>query len=652
MTYSAEKSRLSKEPFVIVEEDLDECANEYGVSPCTAGIQSTGTAQAGASTTITLASGDSATDDIYNTMTVRITSGTGSGQERKITDYVGSTKVATVSVAWDTNPDNTSVYAVIDRPNACYKQYGNCQDRTNYVKTTKTFKFCTKSANAPLDQGFIPCITQHPTTTPSKIIPGKSLGTRTVVDIRMQDFPHHDRGFDPYFEDRTWYPNADQRGTFFGKFHARNKYYQSRDCRVKFGFISPDGFSEDDFVTHYYVIEEMNGPDANDMVTHRFNDVLKKTNYDRAQCPMASQGKLSADILAAAGSLTLTPAGIGNSEYPASGYVSVDSETMAFTRVADVLTLTRAQYGTTAADHTAGATVQLGYAPVAKNVIDVVYEILVDYAGIDSALIPYADWIQEKTDYLSIYNLTTIVHEPTGVSTLLNELVVECGLLIAWDEQNQEIMLKAVRSGTTASVINDGKIIKGSFSVKDKPNERLSQIWYHYDWKTPFDRSELQDFNSTNIYADAESESANKYGETRQEKIYSRWVTATGIVAEVASRRLKRYKDNPKYIETQIDIKDAVKIGDYIGIESDRNQDESGDAGLEGYQVISVKNIDKYSKQHLELMFQPFNRYGLIGPDSLPDYTSATQVQKDTYAWICDTSTLLMSNGDDPYVIQ
>ena len=73
----------------------------------------TGTAQAGStSTTIKLASGASATNDIYNTMTVYLSSGTGSGQIRTITDYVGSTKVATVA-AWTTTPDATSVYEVM-----------------------------------------------------------------------------------------------------------------------------------------------------------------------------------------------------------------------------------------------------------------------------------------------------------------------------------------------------------------------------------------------------------------------------------------------------------------------------------------------------------------------------------------------------------
>ncbi len=70
-----------------------------------------GTAQAGSGTTITLAAGASATDDIYNAYTVTITGGTGIGEVQTITDYNGTTKVATVA-SWGTNPDSTSTYTV------------------------------------------------------------------------------------------------------------------------------------------------------------------------------------------------------------------------------------------------------------------------------------------------------------------------------------------------------------------------------------------------------------------------------------------------------------------------------------------------------------------------------------------------------------
>ena len=76
-----------------------------------------GTAQAGASTTITLASGASIDNDRYNNYSIILTGGTGSGQLNIITDYVGSSKVATVS-SWSTNPDNTTTYEIIGDANA------------------------------------------------------------------------------------------------------------------------------------------------------------------------------------------------------------------------------------------------------------------------------------------------------------------------------------------------------------------------------------------------------------------------------------------------------------------------------------------------------------------------------------------------------
>jgi hypothetical protein len=106
-----------------------------------------GTAQAGASTTITLDAGALANDDIYNGATVTITGGTGSGQVRIISDYVGSTKVATVSTAWSTTPDNTSTFTVSSQVG----QYINAspQGRARIVSITST-----TVANAVLEYPF------------------------------------------------------------------------------------------------------------------------------------------------------------------------------------------------------------------------------------------------------------------------------------------------------------------------------------------------------------------------------------------------------------------------------------------------------------------------------------------------------------------
>ena len=78
------------------------------------GLQSSrsNTAQAGGATTITLDASANATNNFYNNMLLVTTGGTGAGQARFITAYVGATKVATVAT-WTTNPDATTTFAIM-----------------------------------------------------------------------------------------------------------------------------------------------------------------------------------------------------------------------------------------------------------------------------------------------------------------------------------------------------------------------------------------------------------------------------------------------------------------------------------------------------------------------------------------------------------
>lgn len=73
-----------------------------------------GVAQSGGASTITLAAGASAIDNdpTYVGHVISINSGTGAGQQRVISSYVGATKVATVSSAWTTTPNSTSNYSI------------------------------------------------------------------------------------------------------------------------------------------------------------------------------------------------------------------------------------------------------------------------------------------------------------------------------------------------------------------------------------------------------------------------------------------------------------------------------------------------------------------------------------------------------------
>lgn len=97
----------------------------------------TGTAQAGAASTITLANAAIATDNIYQGELIWIVSGTGAGQVRVISGYVGATRVATVGRPWTAQPDATSVYRIlpIQSPvldNSLRVTVGTNADKTGY----------------------------------------------------------------------------------------------------------------------------------------------------------------------------------------------------------------------------------------------------------------------------------------------------------------------------------------------------------------------------------------------------------------------------------------------------------------------------------------------------------------------------------------
>lgn len=97
-----------------------DATSEYSIAPAmvhsevSANCLHTGYAQAGGDNTITLASDASAVADYYNGQVVALHhNGTSAaGQARKVIDYDGTTKIATVDSNWRTNPAVDTVYSV------------------------------------------------------------------------------------------------------------------------------------------------------------------------------------------------------------------------------------------------------------------------------------------------------------------------------------------------------------------------------------------------------------------------------------------------------------------------------------------------------------------------------------------------------------
>ncbi len=236
-------------PASVFEADLDTCLNVFGVSPCTAGRVNSGTLQVGGTTVVRLATSASTADDFYNGMTLRSTGGTGSGQERKIVDYVGATRDATVSVAFSPALDGTTTYDVIDRPNGCYNVFSGpspCQDKPNYVKGMKTVKFCSRGMPIPGGEQIRPYLLKS-APAPTEISTAKGLAARSKTTITFTDEPTGFDDLDKYAADRI----AVAGGTYWLRLIARNPNYGGRFARLRRGYVVRRALSLPGIVGNY-----------------------------------------------------------------------------------------------------------------------------------------------------------------------------------------------------------------------------------------------------------------------------------------------------------------------------------------------------------------------------------------------------------------
>jgi hypothetical protein len=142
-------------------------------------------------------------------------------------------------------------------------------------------------------------------------------------------------GLDNYLSSRSYDPF--NQGTFWGKFRARVPSMEGFACRILRGDVDQD--LADYSVEHYIITSAVMDAAG---ISIQAKDFLALCDTKKAQAPDISNGRLLAAIATtAATTATLTPAGIGNDEYPASGKLCLSGkEIVSFTRSGDVLTIT------------------------------------------------------------------------------------------------------------------------------------------------------------------------------------------------------------------------------------------------------------------------------------------------------------------------
>ncbi len=607
MAYDDVKAEMGREPVIIVEVDVQACSLTYGSSPCTA-------------------------------------SGTGDDK--------------------------------------CFQSSSTCDDIANFATSTKTFRFASTRIDELQGSGDPPT---YPTVTglsmaPTQLTPGKGLGIRSKVSVTLQDHPDGDIGIDQYLSDRTYDPN--ERGSFWSKWITRWPFYEGNEMRIKTGYLDSDGaYDASNFITRTYFIDTVTGPSANGKVTITAKDVLKFADAEKAQIPSQSEATITTDITASATSIGIDdPNDDVKDAYDAGQtFIRIDDEVLNVTNVTGAnpsytLTVTRATMPSlytgslTAEAHDEGATVQHCYYFDAQEIDDIVNTLLSTYAGISGSFLPTSDW-QDVVDFgLQNYQFTSLITEPTAVKELLDE-ITEHTIMLWWNERDSEVQMRSIiQSAIDYGPFNDtDNVIADSVNVARDDRSRLSQVWLAYGLRTPVaERDELKNYSAVKVSADLDAEGTLEYGQKRIRKIWSRWLFLDkgAVASEIANRLLNYYRDTKHIITLDLDPKDdSAWTGDIISLTTRQVQDSTGDNPERTYRILETNENFKAGGVRYQHTLQSTgsifgkepSRYGLIGPNTLNNYSTESDANKAKYAFIAEDDRGDGNPGfptsDEPYRI-
>lgn len=546
-------------------------------------------------------------------------------------------------------------------PRKCYNTFSTCSYKQAYNKGTLTLKFIEGSHPVKGDN-YIPALKSVSGREQEINIAGftpnvGALGQRASVTVKFSDFPTRDVLTDKYWQERmSGAAQVDEagydplsRGSFWQKYRARTPNFAGRSLRVVQAYYSDSGTIIYDKI-RYYVVSEFSGPDSSGDYTITAKDVLSLADDKNAQAPKQVRGVLLADIDATQTTAVLTPAGIGNLEYPAQGFATIGSEIVSFFRTGDSMTLTRGMKGTQAATHSANDSFQPCFNVTNVRADAVIRDLLVNYANIPAVYIPYTDWQSEFTRWGSKMVLNATICKPTGVAELLKE-INQLGITMWWDEIGQRIRIKLNHPNEEApKQISDAASVM-NIVRQDNDDERATRVAF---WAVQIDPTKAlaqDNFIRQYLAIFVDGENPNMYGKPTVKTIYTRWMNQgnDAAIKIIAGRLLTRYKVAPVTYQVTLDAKDDMSLADTVELTSYANSDITGKPETTMNQVYYRK--DDKSGSTLQVRLQRFlfdARYGYIAENSRPRYNASSPAQKIRGSYFVGP-TLQFSDGAPPY---
>jgi len=557
----------------------------------------------------------------------------------------------------------------------CAYSWATCEDKDNFVLTSRIFKFSSKHGFKIFDGEEVQPTLTAVSDIPTEIDPKKSITINARVQITFEDVPNptpfdSDKGTGKFYEYRD--------ATFWRIFlRIYRESYKYCSLRLYEGLSSYTSLSDFSLRRELKVnnIEIMS--DGKVKVTA--TDKTRTTKTIKIPNAISSTNVLSQAVTGTPGWIYVTDSSEfkiladGSQSYmkiidPTNG----DEYVMFFAiDPGNALRLQlgggeRGLFGTTKVDHAIGCKViqvaafcditDTGIsADIGMNPVDVAKQILSGWVGIPSADVDTAQFNTERDNWYPSLKYRRIVESPTDADKLLAQLN-QFMMANIWQDESQKLTFKGlvpiapgeerIEFKTTENILNQ------SLVRNNKTETQVSRVIVHFApddiWGLK-DHTSEDEFSEHLIWIDAAAENSNGQGDPIEVEFFADWIYNISEAKSFASRYIRRFAPTaPAELSFQVYRRDAnVYTGNIVDLISDFFVEDDGSDKTINIQILSKSESQRGIIQMKALETKFALKYAFITPSGYPDWTAADEDER-LYGYICDedsSGNVFMSDG-------
>ncbi|MCP4987569.1 MAG: hypothetical protein GY928_16380 [Colwellia sp.] len=484
----------------------------------------------------------------------------------------------------------------------------SCDQPSNGIKT---YRFTDYGGVIP-GSGIHKCI-KSITENATELKPGSGLAQRATMSVTLLDKKGDPNPLAPAVTE-----DIKNQGTFFSKLDERfilvNNLCRRLDYRV-----GSDGSIDlvDGARVSYWIIESLSARKKGEW-SLKLKDELSKANVGESVWPSPKGGYLRSGTTDILTTLQVDP----NIDYKVDDCIRLSDELCKITSINNIQTPTasivvQARGNDIVYTNTLSRTVkdihqsgdEIFRCEVADNerVDDLIRRILIDI-GIDSSLIPIADWAKEIDDW-SIPNINTIFVESTSTSDVLNSILIPRQLDLWYDPVDREIKLAAINAWKKSEfVAEEGLSLKdnavidyGSVTKRKEEGLRATRAVIVYDKTFLTDSDDFSSYTRASLAKREELETSDFFGTEPKFKQFKSSSNIESTTANLLTNRYVQMNTNPYTLTwTTQERKLNFKVGQVGDIKTSSVVGFSGTPALTRGQIssIQIKNT-AYGREYL-----------------------------------------------------